>query len=283
MRRRGRCRRPARRSCPARRRRRARDRRRPGGPRPADCPRPSSSRAATRRTAMSNSAICASKMSRNRPEMRSVTSMRGRSSTASGRISMPVTRLEALSQTGCTPRYAQRLREIVAAGAQRRRGPEIDHQRARLLAVILQVASHHLVGGARADRGGGARRDGARIDRGEVAAGRQHVGAAARSARRPVPAPRGVRRARRARRRARSQPKRAPPSPRRSPRRAGASSPRPATRPKTCRPSRMLSSLMSQSWASSLAMAWRLGSPFTRPQSAASPLVQARSTISSSR
>ena len=54
-------------------------------------------------------------------------------------------------------------------------------------------------------------------------------------------------------------------------------------RPKTCRPSRMLSSLMSQSWASSLAMAWRLGSPFTRPQSAASPLVQARSTISSSR
>ena len=37
--------------------------------------------------------------------MRSVTSMRGRSSAASGRISMPVTRLEALSQTGFTPRY----------------------------------------------------------------------------------------------------------------------------------------------------------------------------------
>ena len=58
-----------------------------------------------RRTAMSNSAIWVSKMSRNRPEMRKVTSMRGRSSAASGRISMPVTRLEALSQVGCTPRY----------------------------------------------------------------------------------------------------------------------------------------------------------------------------------
>ena len=73
----------------------------------------------------------------------------------------------------------QRLRKIVAAGAQRRRGPEIDHQRARRLAVILQVAPHHLVGGAHADRSGGACRDGARIDRGEVAAGRQHVGATA--------------------------------------------------------------------------------------------------------
>ena len=53
--------------------------------------------------------------------------------------------------------------------------------------------------------------------------------------------------------------------------------------PYTCSPSRMLSSLMSQRWASSLATASRLGSSFTRPHSAASPPLQARSTISSSR
>ena len=45
-----------------------------------------------------------SKMSRNRPEMRSVTSMRGRSSVASGMTSMPVTRFDCLSHTGRTPR-----------------------------------------------------------------------------------------------------------------------------------------------------------------------------------
>ena len=62
-----------------------------------------SSRAAIARTALSNSAICASKASRNRPEMRRVTSTRGRSSSASGRISMPVTRAEPSSQTGRAP------------------------------------------------------------------------------------------------------------------------------------------------------------------------------------
>ena len=74
----------------------------------------------------------------------------------------------------------QRLREIVAAGAQRRRGPQVDDQRARRLAMILQVAAHDFVGGTHADGRRGAGRDGARIDRGEVAPRRQHVGAAAR-------------------------------------------------------------------------------------------------------
>ncbi len=74
----------------------------------------------------------------------------------------------------------QRLREIVAAGAQRGRGPEVDDQRARRLAMILQVAAHDFVGGTHADGRRGAGRDGARIDRGEIAARRQHVGTAAR-------------------------------------------------------------------------------------------------------
>ena len=64
----------------------------------------SSSSWATRRTAISNSTICASKMSRNKPEILSVTSMRGRSRAANGSTSMPVTRLEAASHTGFTPR-----------------------------------------------------------------------------------------------------------------------------------------------------------------------------------
>ena len=73
-------------------------------PRPrAGSTRRGSSRAAIARTASSNSAICVSKASRNRPEMRKVTSTRGRSSSASGRISMPVTRAEPSSQTGRAP------------------------------------------------------------------------------------------------------------------------------------------------------------------------------------
>ena len=236
-----------------------------------------------RRTAMSNSAIWVSKMSRNRPEMRKVTSMRGRSSAASGRISMPVTRLEAVSQVGPHAEIGQRLGEIVAAGAQRGRRPEVDDQCARGLAMILQVTAHDFVGRAHADRRRGAGRNGARIDRGEIAPARQHVGAAAR------------RRAGGARRHAASVERGEEGSAARGRRRPGrpplfrvanasactvASS---GVRPKTCRPSRMLRSLMSQSWASSLAMAGRLGSPLSSPQSAASPLFQARSTISSSR
>ena len=97
-------RRPARRSCRARRRTRARDRRRARRPAASGLSASSSSSAATLRTARSNSAIWLSKMSRNRPEMRRVTSMRGRSSVASGITSMPVTRFDCLSQTGRTPR-----------------------------------------------------------------------------------------------------------------------------------------------------------------------------------
>ena len=140
----------------------------------------SSSSAATRATAMSNSAICAWKMSRNSPEMRSVTSMRGRSSRAMRQD------LDAGDAVGARvpgrPRaeIGERLREIVAAGAQRRRRPQVEHDRARVFAFVLQMPAHHLGCRARADGGGGPRRDGARIDGRQVAPGRQHVEPAAR-------------------------------------------------------------------------------------------------------
>ena len=62
-----------------------------------------SSRAATAPTAASISAIWAGNMSRNRPEMRQVTSTRGRPSAAGGSTSMPVTRPVAASHCGRQP------------------------------------------------------------------------------------------------------------------------------------------------------------------------------------
>ena len=62
-----------------------------------------SSRAATARTAASSRAICAGNRSRNKPEMRQVTSTRGRPIVAVGSTSMPVTRPVAWSQVGRQP------------------------------------------------------------------------------------------------------------------------------------------------------------------------------------
>ena len=56
--------------------------------------------------ASSSSAITCGNASRKNPEMRSVTSILGRPSSASGRISKPVTRREASSQRGRQPMSA---------------------------------------------------------------------------------------------------------------------------------------------------------------------------------
>ncbi len=96
--------------------------------------------------------------------MRSVTSMRGRSSAAIGSTSTPTTRFDAVVPFRLHAEERERLGEIVAAGAKRGRGPQIEHERARILAMILQVATHHLVGRALADDGRRACRHGARID-----------------------------------------------------------------------------------------------------------------------
>src|SRR5579883_3320167 len=62
-----------------------------------------SSSAATARTAESKRSMRPGNASRKNPEIRNVTSTRGRSSTAAGRISNPVTRPLAASQTGRAP------------------------------------------------------------------------------------------------------------------------------------------------------------------------------------
>ena len=72
------------------------------------------------------------------------------------------------------------LRDLLAAGAQRGAAPEVDDDRARQLAVRLQMRAHDLVGGEPAEVHGGRRRQGARIGGEEIAAGRQHVAPPAR-------------------------------------------------------------------------------------------------------
>ena len=112
--------------------------------------------------------------------MRSVTSMRGRPSSASGIASRPTTRRDSASHTGPDAEQGQRLGHVVALGAHERRAPqhEADGRAGRCPPRR---------GGARAARRpactptsqlscGGQR---LRVDRVEVAAGGQHVGAAA--------------------------------------------------------------------------------------------------------
>ncbi|AJX80936.1 hypothetical protein BG97_3559 [Burkholderia pseudomallei 7894] len=74
----------------------------------------------------------------------------------------------------------ERLRDVVAARAHRRRAPHRQADRARVIAVLLQVALDQLLRRFQADRPRRLRRHRARIDRVEVAARRQHVGPAAR-------------------------------------------------------------------------------------------------------
>ena len=79
------------------------------------------------------------------------------------------------------------MRDVLAAGAQGRRGPEVHDDPARIVALVLEVAAHHLGGRALAERRGGPGRDGARIEGREVAAGRHHVAAARGRASPPGP------------------------------------------------------------------------------------------------
>jgi hypothetical protein len=58
------------------------------------------------RTTRSNSSIWAGNASRKKPEMRKVTSTRGRASFASGMISKPVTRQLVVSHVGFAPTSA---------------------------------------------------------------------------------------------------------------------------------------------------------------------------------
>ena len=87
---------------------------------------------------------------------------------------------------GSAAHQGEPLRDLLAAGAQRRAAPQVDHQRARHLAVLLQIEADHLVGGEPAEVDGGLRRQRARIGGEQIASGRQHVAPLAlRRSRRP--------------------------------------------------------------------------------------------------
>ncbi len=109
--------------------------------------------------------------------MCSVTSTRDRPSFASGRISNPETRADAMIPPRPRPHQREGLRQIVAAGPHRGAAPEVEHDAARPGAVILGIAGDQVLRHAAADLPGGPGRHGARIDGEQVAAGRQHVGA----------------------------------------------------------------------------------------------------------
>ena len=74
----------------------------------------------------------------------------------------------------------KRERKILAAGAHGGAAPHIHHQRARILAMILEVTAEQFLGGLLGENDGRAGRHGARIDGVEIAPGGQHIGAAAR-------------------------------------------------------------------------------------------------------
>ena len=100
-------------------------------PQRADFRRPSSSRAATACTAASMSAICAGKRSRNRPEMRQVTSTRG-AAHRGGRQHFDAGDAAArMIPDRPAAHQRQALRDLLAAGAQGGAAPKIDHDRAR--------------------------------------------------------------------------------------------------------------------------------------------------------
>ena len=93
-------------------------------------------------------------------------------------ISNPVTRPLARSHTGCTPEQRQRLGDIVAAGAHVGRAPGRQRHPRRIGAVLLGVALDEQGRRFPAELPGRLGRHRAGIDRIEIAAGRQHLGAA---------------------------------------------------------------------------------------------------------
>ena len=150
-------------------------------------------------TASSSRSITWGKASRKKPLMRRVTSTRGRPSSASGMTSRPVTRWLSLVPHGPDAEQGQRLGDVVARRCAWRPCPTARARRCvGTVPGLGDVALDEPVGQRPADLPRQRRRDRLRVDRVEVAAGRQHVGAApARRAARARRA-RGGRRARRA-------------------------------------------------------------------------------------
>ena len=139
-----------------------------------------SSRAATAATAASISAICVANMSRNSPEIRQVTSTRGRPNTAGGSTSTPVTRAVASSHTGRQPISASPC-AISSPPVRRLALPQRSITSARGQSPC-SCANRRSASSAAAlpERVGRRRRQRPRIGGVEVAPGRQHVGPPAR-------------------------------------------------------------------------------------------------------
>ena len=132
------------------------------------------------RIALSSSSICAGKASRKKPEMRSVTSTRGRPSFASGMISKPVTRQLDGSHTGLAPMRASAC-AMSSPPVRMLEVPQAERPSAlRILPEVLEVAREKVLGGLLAQVPGGGRGHGAVVERIEIAARGQHVEPAAR-------------------------------------------------------------------------------------------------------
>ena len=94
-----------------------------------------SSRAATACTAASISAICAGKRSRNRPEMRQVTSTRARPADGGRQHFDAGDAAAGMVPDRPAAHQRQTLRDLLAAGAQGGAAPQIDDDRARHVAM----------------------------------------------------------------------------------------------------------------------------------------------------
>ena len=108
--------------------------------------------------------------------MRTVTSIRGRPSSASGVTSKPVTRRDASSQTGRHAEQRQHLGDVVALGAHRGGAPHGQPDRRRVGAGVGAGAARPATSASAAPTSQALpRRDRLRVDGVEVPPGRQHV------------------------------------------------------------------------------------------------------------
>ena len=139
-----------------------------------------SSRPATRWTASLSSRTRLGKASRNRPLMRTVTSMRGRSSTDSGIGSMPIDAAVGVVPHRLHAEQGQHLGDVVAAGAHVAGAPDHQGHAFGIVAGAFAMTADQRLGGGGADAPGRGRRHAADVERVEVPAGRQDVGGAAR-------------------------------------------------------------------------------------------------------
>ena len=159
-------------------RRRAR-RGRPGRGRGRSCRRPARR---GRRPAAPRRRACATtcgNASRKKPEIRTVTSMRGRPSSASGIGSRLVDPARRLVPDRPDAEQREHLGDVVAGGAHRGGAPHRQPDRLRPVAVVVAVAGQQRVGHRLAGLPGQPGRHRLRVDGVEVAAGRQHVDQAA--------------------------------------------------------------------------------------------------------